>query len=208
MIYFSTDETTYRLVRNKAIKYIFNFQRDNTFTLLLKGNMLSGIENLHHHHHHLCPGKKYDLLFRLSAGQHIVYIFKIHIVTIRPVAKKKKISNIETVESFHSWFYYSYLLINIFSIGTQLFDKFNKQRFGFEGHNQRFQPSTGKKKHGTFSTKKKTKTKQKKPTKLLEKRWIFHVNLFNWSTCRIRYMSPTIHANELIISKLPVTLSF
>jgi len=49
--------------------------------------MLSGIENLHHH---LCPGKKYDLLFRLSAGQHIVYIFKIYIVTIRPVAKKKK----------------------------------------------------------------------------------------------------------------------
>ena len=61
--------------------------------------MLSGIENLHHH---LCPGKKYDLLFRLSAGQHIVYIFKIYIVTIRPVAKKKKKSNIETVESFHS----------------------------------------------------------------------------------------------------------
>ena len=47
-------------------------------------------------------GKKYDLLFRLSAGQHIVYIFKIYIVTIRPVAKKKKKSNIETVESFHS----------------------------------------------------------------------------------------------------------
>ena len=36
MIYFSTDETIYRRVRNKAIKYNFNFQRDNTFTLLLK----------------------------------------------------------------------------------------------------------------------------------------------------------------------------
>ena len=87
MIYFSTDETIYRRVRNKAIKYNFNFQRDNTFTLLLKRKYVTRNRELTSSS---LSEKKFGLLFWLSAGQHIVYIFKIYTVTIRPVAKKQK----------------------------------------------------------------------------------------------------------------------